>query len=734
MARGKKGRGRPRGDGKDAPRPVALREEPASSARAGAPEQGGPEPGGPDRVHLLYVHGIGVRKAGRYVTDTMDQLATRLIGEGHAGWDPCENPEECGIAGYGEHGHGSVRTATRELPLTVQAFHWGADVPSRPAPVVAAWVLRSALALSLLQVVAPVGVVARRIQWFEGRGHTQRALVATLLFFLVVPATVGAAVWALWLLVTALSILVLGVLGAGVTLAAAGLARLIRPIWPRVGAAVSLPVLLINDALSWCSDDGFREWLIDQCEKRVQAAGAAEVVVVGHSQGASILTEWSQRAGSTVGSCTLITLGSGHGVLATLREMQQHRVRSALISLAAVVLYIAVVILTLFLTLAAGGPLLGTLADNLQHTFEYLWTLPVADPQAAAATMGRSLSGEYQAIFDAIQRPVAMPATVYLAPLLTAVLALVTQLFLRPLAARILERTRSPLPGVDVSASRDVISRPLHVLGTTDRVWRVPQTGTWTQDHVSYLRNEIFVAPAVNYGLRLAAEGASLNLEHRRLLRDALAPARYEHSWELRWLSAVRVLTGVVFGAPLVLAGVAAALGAVPRPEDWRSLALCAIVLTAAFWGCSRLGVHLFLRNSGLTSASMARMGEMRMRRRSLARAAALAALALPLVGAMLPPVAGTWESWVSARDVPRLLEAQPFAVTGLWLLTGAAVMFVAGSRLARPAVVLGAGFAVVSWALMGSPAAIASASVTAAVSAWCALFPAWRTGRRHGG
>lgn len=678
-------------------------------------------------VHLLYVHGVGVRQPERYVTKTMKELAGRLIGEDHSEWDPCADPDGCEIARFGDHGHGVVRTPSGEATLTVQAFHWGADVPRKPAWVVAGWLLRSAVALSLLQLVAPAGMVSRWSAWFTQRSTVGQGVLGVLTFFFLLPVTIVCAVWALWLLTTALLILVAGVVGAGLLVFVGLLGWACRPFSPRLSAMVTAPVLLINDALSWCSDEAFREWLIGQCERRIQAAGEAEIIAVGHSQGGSILTEWSHDSGSSVGSCTLITLGSGQGILATLRELQQHKLRSTLIVLASVALYVLLVVATLLIAVAAGSSLYGALGTNLQLVFEWLWTLPLADLRASAVTMSHGLAEQYSTLFEALEKPTTLPVTLLVAPLFTAGLSVATQLFIKPLSERILQRTRSSLPGMDVCASRDIVSRPLHVLGSVDRVWRIPQTGTWTYDHIRYLSNEMTVAPTINYSLSLAAEGLALNAEHRQILRAGLKSVRVEHAWQLASVSAVRGPLLAIFGAPVVLTVLVAALGRPVAPGDWGRLFLYVVVVAAVVWACSRVGTHLFVRNSGMSIQAMERIGDQRSRRRSLPRTVVLLILAQPLVGATLPPVAGTWESWVPARSVPTLLEAQPAAITAVILLVAAAILAAIGSRLARPTMLVAGGFAAVSWMVMGTSIAVGVTIVTATACAWCAFAPAHR-------
>jgi len=235
------------------------------------------------------------------------------------------------------------------------------------------------------------------------------------------------------------------------------------------------------------------------------------------------------------------------------------------------------------------------------------------------------------------------------------------------------------------------------------------------------------VAPTINYSLRLAAEGLALNAEHRQILRAGLKSARVEHGWHLASVSAVRALTLAIFGAPVVLAVLAAALGKPVAPDDWGGLFLCAVVVAAVVWACSRVGTHLFVRNSGMSIQAMERIGDQRSLRQSLPHTVVLLILAQPLVGATLPPVAGTWESWVPARSVPTLLEAQPAATTALILLVAAAVLTAIGSRLARPTVLVAGGFAGVSWMMMGTPLAVGVTIVTATVCAWCAFAPVHR-------
>jgi hypothetical protein len=77
----------------------------------------------------------------------------------------------------------------------------------------------------------------------------------------------------------------------------------------------------IGDALAWSTDERSRERVKLKLADALRSTEALRVVLIGHSQGGSIATElgpWLRYEGR---EARLVTLGRGHGLLATMHSV-----------------------------------------------------------------------------------------------------------------------------------------------------------------------------------------------------------------------------------------------------------------------------------------------------------------------------------------------------------------------------------------------------------------------------
>ena len=748
------------------------------------------------RIHLLYLHGIGVRHRGRYVDRTMRQMATALLAWDEPDWAPCDMPRECGPAQFGDHAHAYVPTESGLAALTIQAFYWGADVPKQRARTVAWWMVRAAFALSLLQLAAPVGALARPnarlAELFEPsvltrRTRSRRNLAIVAAYFLLTLAAVLLPFWLLWVVLKAITTVAAGVLGAGVVLGIPlvvwglsgrywrgvglaiigstylslllfinfgetqpsgmhsfialggllaiaamiiGLINLLSHQWARRAAdRIASTLLLVNDALVWCSDRQFRDWVIAECDRRISGSGADDLVLVGHSQGGSILTEWSRTQPTQSKVHTLITLGSGQGVLATLHEVLSHRLRYGVGTWLAVLLYAATVILVLFEALVSIAPRLRELLEVWYLAFQALWTAPLADPYRALALM-ESYAGSpdesFEPIISGLSETPALPSTIWLVGIALGFFLVAVNGFIRPLASAILERSQLDAPGYDLSGTRDPISKPLHVLASSERLRRIPQTGSTLLDHFTYLDNRIVVLPAIAVFVRLAAEGLHLHDQERRALDEYFAGGVGEHLAGLKSLQAIRWIVSIICAPAVVAVIVGASVGNDVSNAEFAGIVALVALWTGTLWACTLRGNYLLQRNSALAAQeqTLYQIGNTRNSRRSVLWASMMILLALPLVGALFPPPGGSWEAWASSENAAVLDATQSLAALAFWVLLLAALLFLRGSRIARPVTVVAAGIAAAGWVWMGSPIAIAASVAIGLIGIVCVSSP----------
>ncbi|WP_307096199.1 hypothetical protein [Arthrobacter sp. V1I9] len=496
-----------------------------------------------------------------------------------------------------------------------------------------------------------------------------------------------------------------------------------------VALMVSGKVKLASDALAWCSDETFRETVIKDCERRVARANADATILVGHSQGGSILTEMVRNQTKPRKNQSLITLGSGQAILATLYEARSHPM---LIWLTAIGAALTMFLLFFGLLLAPSQLALRGLiwmGTAVSAVVQNLWAWPLADAFRVDTTY-RALADQTRLFADdnfrgaivSLTEPQLIPPIEILLPiaLYNGLLYLLIVLVVVPTGRAIMERTRANVEGRDLSANRDLVSKPLEVMGLPTRVVRIEQTGRLMLDHTSYLQNRVSVMPVIarqidNFARRHPAPSIDIldaDYEHRQQL------------WVLRpfqWLFGLSLVLNLSFASP--------------------RLAIASAINFVAFCVISSLSLvyarHLLFRNSALGPTSeeafLAKSGRARRARKSWRRALVLLVFAVPQAGSLITPYQGTWESWAAPAEAASLASAVPAGTGAFFTLTFSALLFVRGSQIAKPVSVMALCLSAQVVLLMGTPMAFWIAALHFVPLIWT-CWPHHRTFERGAG
>lgn len=680
--------------------------EVASSERRGAEGVNAPAPtgkktassvpGGQRKVYVLYVHGIGVDHEDAYVGRTVPVL-TRALSDPHGEpWEATWCPSRCPHRGAVGHQHmSSVRGSTR-VNLVIDALYWRDRVPRVSRFKVAWWMLRATLALSLLYLIMPFGRAQAVLVRAEGWSKSRKALVGVAVYLLLMVLVPVLGIWIAMLVLRSMLILLAGLVAI-------------------VALILSGKVRLASDALAWCSDETFRETVIKECEQRVEGAGADATVLIGHSQGGSILTEMTRNQARPPKNQSLITLGSGQAILATLYEARSHPALTWMNAVAAVLGLILVVFGLLLAPVQVALRGLAELITMASTVVQHIWVWPLADA-SKVDRIYRTLSDRarlsanenFRQAFGTLTHPQHPPPMEVLLPfgLFSFMLLLVIPRVLIPTGRAIMERTRSSAEGLDLGASRDVVSRPLQVIGHPDRVVRIGQTGRLTLDHTSYLQNSVSVMPVIvqqidefarrrpTVPLKLSTDMCDADHEHRRQL-SVLRP--------FQWFFGIS-LALQVFSLPLIGAGLI--------PYEGSSLLVSTLLAFVCFavtlWLSRVYALHLLSRNSALGPVSqkafLADSARARRDRKSWSRALVLLVFAIPQAGTLIPPLGNKWESWAAPAEAATLASLASTGTSAVFALTFSALLFIRGSQISKPMGVFAISLSAEVVLLMGSP------------------------------
>lgn len=443
-------------------------------------------------MYVPIVHGIGVSSHDDWAMRSVAETCTwwgRLTG-GRWFAQPCT----CETGSTYGPGHVHMRERDRNHEAVLDPVSWH-DLRPQDVPWwrVVWWVVQN------VGVLCMVHVLANLYQVMTGTladGVTPgRWLVSTL----------RAMVW--------MAVFSVAVVPLAVVLASACLVPKVR----------SLAV----DALAWTSDEASRDALLERVRHRVRTCGADDVVLVGHSQGGALVTEVG-RAGVGTKRLTVITLGSGQALLATINTARgQGHWRTVVVLLGMAAYVIGMWLVTA--PLLAGSIVFGTsLLAGAYWLGMATWSLAL-DPVLSLSSTEAALRMSFSAL-DTALLPGREPAWVWsagLIGLLGALVAWVSWRLLREWVGRVVSACRPDLPGWDAVALADPVAAPLRVLAEPRRLRSIRQSASLT-DHVMYFANAVEVQRPLTEAVAAAAHGSKLTSAEvkEEALRDGLARRR----------------------------------------------------------------------------------------------------------------------------------------------------------------------------------------------------------------
>jgi hypothetical protein len=489
----------------------------------------------PARTYVAIVHGIGEASAARWADKSVDRLVRWWkAAERDIAVRELECSPDCALADAAGHRHLALRRGTSERRVDIEPIFW-ADRAQRPAYLRSVW-----LAVEVVLLIGLVDLIAASNRMNRRRRRSTSRLTHNM-------AAMPDHAWGtLGLIARALLVPVLG---------------------PPIALALALAPWgnrKVGDAFAWSIDHrGSRAVISGYVRSRVINASARSVVLVGHSQGGSILAELEVRLRGRPGNVRLVTLGTGQALLAAIAQLRSRwRIGRSLGA------WLAIFVLgTLML-----GMVLRLLSELIPYVAE--WVVAVIDFGASFwqhdTTHVPGLRAQYSvrpwnvALADLVDQTASLlPYLLFLFAVAAVVIALCVRLVGdRPVT--LAEVVRTNAVGLDIVASRDPIAAAMLELGESARVRRIAQCGALSADHTTYFRNGCSALPLLISEIERAA-GWEPGAE------DDPTPAAGFHRAGLvvrrvsrPWLVAAVILTTIALGGSdpaggIVLAGLAAA-------------------------------------------------------------------------------------------------------------------------------------------------------------------------------
>jgi hypothetical protein len=329
----------------------------------------------------------------------------------------------------------------------------------------------------------------------------------------------------------------------------------------------------VGDALAWSVDHDSHERVRREIMRSLEHRIHGPAVLIGHSQGGSILAELEPGLRAGNGEARLVTLGSGHGLLVAVKHLMPDwgLWKSALVW-AALLAFAVLAIVVLSLSLVTSLSLAGSATIAPFKTGAAWWlmhSVPLSQTQALLAQETNALSH--------LKGSLAQPF--YLPPLLiptmiasTVVGVLIVTLAVKP-AQLLREAVDSEAPGVDVVATHDLVAASMLQLAAPARRRRVSQCGSLLFDHSLYLRNGCSVLPLLAAQVEIAAS-----------LRDDVGISGKETPLERHHRAGLtlRSCTRPLLVATIVAAAGWFAPGHLPAVAWMAMAAFCAVVASSA--------------------------------------------------------------------------------------------------------------------------------------------------------
>lgn len=471
-------------------------------------------------VHVPVVHGIGVTSMEEWARESVALLVDYLKLTGKYGWEVqgCESGY-CTLESTTGHRH-LISPAFPGVRVDVEPVFWSDLVEPRNFLVMMWWAFHSTIQVFIVHFASAIfhaGTLMDRSARQNPLGLRTR--------------------WRLYL-----RVLALGVLG----LPAAVIAALLM-LSPKMRRRS-------RDALAWTTDSSLRTRIQEFVGSRIRWEESHSQVLVGHSQGGSILTTLaaSQKHPSRI---SLMTLGNGQGLLATLNAIpRRHRfliillqvIQAAyllenMMSMTSLVRSFLLLVATTWHSLTSIGaavwfagitletaPIL--LVPALQETSEYLQTLP--------ETAGTSIAWIV----------LSMPSLV--------VITLLVRTFHKQLhrtGETVVAACRPNVRGLDLSAEHDYVSSLMSILGAPTRFRKIPQAGSFPMDHLTYFRNGQFALAPIVHAIEEHASGryditwpetdSNAAKAHKDNLRT--------RGWKLAWMTLLCLIPSLTLLAAL---------------------------------------------------------------------------------------------------------------------------------------------------------------------------------------
>ncbi|MFG1784489.1 hypothetical protein ACGFIU_18780 [Rhodococcus oryzae] len=513
------------------------------------------------------------------------------------------------------------------------------------------------------------------------------------------------------------------------------LSRLYLAIGLVVRAVILLPgvvlcaVLLIGrgfrtkivHAIAWTEESAQgRAIIASNVEQAILSVEARSRVLVGHSQGGSILAELAE-SGKFGPSTPLVTLGSGHGLLATQSVLSSRRWRlPAAIVLAGLFMVamaaIAVQLAVLLVEFVRG---VGTFLSAALWSASGTWVSGI-DPVAAGTRSADGAAASFGYAMTELTEPSSstpiMSAVVFMA---ISIMVVAGRSMTASLHGEIVAANRCSQPGIDIVALHDPVASALGLLGNRRRVVRVSQSDSMVFDHVAYFDNGLVLSEicrriedVVNARQSPPSNVIEKKIRHRGYeLRAGLISRRLASFVMTAAMGAFifHVIDihgrGWAVGAGLVGMGVTAGVNIVARRRFLDRMTAMG-------------GFDDYERASSI--------GELRMGRKSWIWAVVEGALALPLVASLVaapPRVIATSEDW------RQLVELQPFAqLAGVLLIIGAALTALGSHRCDLVAAL---GFSAASLVWLSLPQPVSFTPVLFGIANGAMAFAVWRRHRK---
>ena len=490
----------------------------AASARATASRD--------TRVYVPVVHGIGTPSGEYWAKESVGALVAWWKGTDRdvaAIELDCPAGGRCGLSP--DHRHLSLVRGERTARVDLDPIYWGDKVESLGRWRCASSALQVGLLIFLVDLFAAAAPRVRAV------GHATESES----FFVFSWALIRA-------VPTLCAVMARAMIVPPLTLVATVVVWCSRRVRRRV-----------SDGLAFGADPRARAAVLDHVRARVrQGAGADTVVLIGHSQGGSILAEIEPGLCREQRRVRLVTLGTGHALLAAVDKLRPRWPLWRSVVLATLVVAWSILIAAWLIPFGLRG-LYGAahgLVDVLRFGAAF-WTGGMA-PDYAVSLVQRAAGEVTAADMTALQNNSNDGATMVAG--LQA--GMVGVLVLGVAAALIGDRPRelrraieTKAEGLDIIATHDPVSAAMRELGAQGRLWRVHQCASLVRDHTSYFKNACSVLPLVAAEVETA--GGLGAVEHEPALRAAphaagLTMRRWTHAGIVMFC--VPVFAGAVVG------------------------------------------------------------------------------------------------------------------------------------------------------------------------------------------